>query len=113
MRYAELTALPGTPEEARNTIIDVVTVYNGRNASEIPMSAIIDTLHDSGYDITPRMVMDVLQGNEAIKRISKDTVYLKSDEADMGSIPDQEKEKAEKHVEKMAKKAIKTNSRKI
>lgn len=107
MRYAELTSLPGTPEEARDSIVDIVTVYSGKNKPSIDMKEIIGMLHNKGYDLTPRMVMDVLQDNELIKRITKDEIVLKGGDDDMGMIPDQEKEKAEQHVEKLAKKTIK------
>ena len=107
MRYAELTSLPSTPEEARNSIIDIVTVYSGKNKPSIDMDEVIGMLHDGGYDLTPRMVMDVLQDNDLIKKITKDEIMLKGGDDDMGMIPDQEKEKTKKHVEKLAKKTIK------
>jgi len=110
MRYAELTSLPGTPEEAKNSIIDLVTVYSGKNKSKVPMDDVVGMLRDQGYDITPRMIMDVLQDNDMIKRITKDAIELKGGDDDMGMIPDQEKEKTKKHVEKMAKKAIKKDT---
>lgn len=110
MRYAELTSLPGTPDEAKNSILDLVTVYVGKNKSKIPMEEVIDMLRNIGYDITPGMVMDVLQGNDMVKKSTKEFVYLKGGDDDMGMIPDKEKEKTKKHVEKMAKKAIKKDT---
>lgn len=110
MRYAELTSLPGTPEEAKNSVIDLVTVYSGKNKSSIPMDEVVSMLHGQGYDITPRMIMDILQDNDMIKRITKDKIELKGGDEDMGMIPDPEKEKTKKHVEKMAKKTIKKDT---
>lgn len=107
MRYAELASIPGTPEEARNNIIDIITVYLSDNKTEIPMARVLKMMHNQGYDLTGRMVMDVLKDNDSVKRITKDTIYLKGGDEDFGEIPDAEEEKAEKHIASMAKKAIK------
>lgn len=112
MRYAELTALPGTPEEASASILNLVTMYSSKNQKEVPMEDVLAVLHNEGYDLTPRMIMDVLKDNKLVSKVSKDTLYLAGDEADMGMIPDQDKDKTKKHVEKMAKQTIKKDTRK-
>jgi hypothetical protein len=111
MRYAELVTIPGTSEEAKNSINDLVTVYLGDGESEIPMEEIQQMMHDQGWDLTPRMIMDVLQDHKGITKITKDTIMLKGgkeEEADesTGEIPNPEKQKAEKHVAKLAKKTL-------
>lgn len=98
--------MPGTPEEASNSIVNLVTMASSKGKPNIPMEEVLAMLHNEGYDLTPRMVMDALKGNKLVKRVTKDDVQLASDEAEMGMIPDQQKEKAEKHVEKLAKKTI-------
>jgi hypothetical protein len=115
MRYAEITALPAPPEEADSSIINMITMASSKNKSEIPMQEILGMLRKEGYDLTPRMVMDVLKKTKLVRRTTKDMVHLVNDDADAdpGMIPpDQEKEKAKKHVEKMAKQTIKKDSRK-
>lgn len=108
MRYEELTSLPSTAEEAKNSMVDLITVYFSKNEPHIPMNDVLDMLRIEGYDLTPGMVMDILNGNRMIKRITKEKIELNnSDTTDM--ISDKEKEKTKKHVEKMAKKAIKTD----
>ena len=111
MRYAELITIPGTSEEAKNSIKDLVTVYLGKGANDIPMDEVLSVLHNQGWDLTRRMIMDVLKDHKGIKQITKDTINLKggNEEAadeDTGEIPDPEKEKSQKHVKKLAKKAI-------
>lgn len=110
MRYAELMSLPSTPEEAKDSIFDLMSVYLGKNKSKIPMDDIVDMLGGQGYNVTPGMIMDVLRDNEMVKRITKDSVELKGSDEDMGMIPDKEKEKTKKHVKKMAKKTIKKDT---
>jgi hypothetical protein len=107
MRYAEISALPGTPEEAKNSIINIVTMYSSKGKSEVPMQEILATLRNEGYDLTPRMVMDALQDNELVRKSTKDTVQLAGDEADMGMVAKGEKENSKKHVDKMARQAMK------
>lgn len=112
MRYAEISALPAAPEEANNTIINMVTMASSKNKPEIPMEEMLGVLRSEGFDLTPRMVMDVLQGNKLITKVSKNTIHLANDGSELGMIPDQQEEKSQKHVEKMAKQTIKKNSRK-
>ena len=112
MRYAEIAALPGTTDEAKSSIVNLITMYSGKGQTKIPMADVLAALHNEGYDLTPRMIMDVLQNNGLVKKSSKDTIYLMGDEADTGMIGDNEKPDAEKHVEKMARKTIKKDSRK-
>lgn len=114
MRYAEITALPAPPAEADNTIVNMVTMASSNDESEIPMENILATLRKEGYDLTPKMVMDMLKGNSLVRQVTNDMVHLASAKADasMGMIPDDRKDVSKKHVEKMAKKAIKKDSRK-
>jgi hypothetical protein len=107
MRYAEISALPGTPEEAKNSVINIITMYSSKGKTKVPMQEVLATLRNEGYDLTPRMIMDVLQDNELVRKSTKDTIHLAGDEADMGMVADQEKENSKKHVEKMAKQTMK------
>lgn len=112
MRYADLKALPMTPDEAKTSIIDLVMVAVGNGKTEIPMDEVLDTLHQQGWDLTRRMVMDVLTGNDMVKRTTKDEIILKNEDAeDPGEASEDEKDKSFDHVSKMAKKALKKESR--
>lgn len=114
MRYAEITALPAPPEEADTNIINMVTMASSKGKTELPMVDVLDMLRREGYDLTPRMVMNILKKSKLVKDASGDTIQLVNNDADedTGMIPDQKKEKAKKHVEKMAKQTIKKDSRK-
>jgi len=113
MRYAELTALPATPDEAKASILDLVTVAIGNGKTEIPMDEVLDVLHQQGWDLTRRMIMDILKDNEMIKRTTKDKIILKGDTEDTGDASQDEIEKSKKHVDKMAKKALKNQAGKM
>lgn len=104
--------MPSAPEEASNTIINMVTMASSKNQPDIPMEEILGVLRGEGFDLTPRMVQDILRGNKLIKNATHDTVYLTGDGSELGMIPDQEEEKSQKHVEKMAKQTIRKSSRK-
>lgn len=104
MRYHEIASLPSTPDEASNSIMDLVTVYRSRDQASIPMSEILGMLHNQGFDADRRWVMDTLKDKRGIVRITKDKVVLKSEEPPEGASDDQ-LEKSEKKVGKMATKA--------
>lgn len=104
MRYSEIASLPSTPDEARNTMMDLVTVYRSRDEASIPMSEILALLHNQGFDADRRWVMDTLKDKPGIVRITKDKVVLKQEEPVSGPSDDQQ-EKSEKKVNKMATKA--------
>lgn len=80
MRYKELVSLPSTPEEAKNAILDLVTVYKSKKASSIPMDEILSVLHNQGFDADKRWVMDTLKDKAGIQRIAKDEVILQPEE---------------------------------
>ena len=80
MRYKEIASLPGTPEEAQNAILDLVTVYRSKDAASIPMTEILSVLHNQGFDADRRWVMDTLKDQAGIVRIAKDQVMLQQEE---------------------------------
>lgn len=116
MRYAEITALPAPPEEADNSIINMVTMASSKNKKELPMEDILAMLRREGYDLTPKMVKNVLKDNKLVKDSNDEMVYLVNDEADAEEdaeiAANRRKHDAKKHVEKMAKKTIKKDTRK-
>ena len=112
MRYADLTALPTMPDEANNSILDLVTVAIGNGKTEIPMEDVLEVLHQQGWDFTRRMIMDVLKDNKMIKRTTKDKIILAGNSEDTGDASQHEVEKGKKHVDKMAKKALKNQGKK-
>jgi len=110
MRLSQIQQLPSTPDEAKNGIIDLVTVYRSRDKSSIPMQEILSLLHNQGFDADRRWVMDTLKDKPGIVRITKDEVILKDEEPDTGASDDQQ-EKSEKKVSKMASRAARKSVR--
>lgn len=106
MRYSEIASLPSTPDEARDTILDLVTVYRSRDEKEIPMPEILKLLHNQGFDADRRWVMDTLKDQSGIRRVTKDAVILQTDEPE-SEVGDDEQAKSEKKVSKMASKTAK------
>jgi hypothetical protein len=106
MRYSEIAGLPGTPEEARNTVMDIVTVYQGNNKTEIPVDVMIKTLYKQGFDLDRRLLIDLIKDQPAIKRVSSNVIYLDTGDEDTSFISKDEGEKSKEKVEKLAKKAI-------
>jgi hypothetical protein len=104
MRYSEITSLPSSPDEAENSIMDLVAVYQSKDAASIPMAELLSVLHNQGFDANRRWVMDVLKDKQGIERVVKDKVILQQDIPPEGASDDQEQKSAEK-VEKMATKA--------
>jgi len=102
MRYSEFSVVPTSSMEAYNSIIDIITVYMSKNRKYIPMDIIMSILHNQGYDITPRMVMDYLETNDNVENVTSTKIYLKNDDADMGMIPKNKKEDAGNHIKDMA-----------
>lgn len=108
MRYADLRALPTTTDEAKASILDLVAVAVGNNRPDIPMDDIISMMHEQGWDLSRRMVMDILKDNDMVKRTTKDKIILNvEDEGEPGEVGKEEEEKSKQHVDKMAKKALK------
>ena len=109
MRYADLVTLPTTSDEAKDSILDLITVAIGNNRADIPMDEVLSVLHQQGWDLTPRMIMDLLQDNDMIRQITKDKIILNNENADVAdSWSDDKKVKKDKdHVSKMAKKGAK------
>lgn len=106
MRWSEIDALPATPSEAKNTVMDIMAVYKSNNRTEIPVNAIMRTLHRQGYDIDRRLLSDLLKDEPWIKRISADTIFLDTGELEPEMIsPDQGQRNKEK-VKQMAQSAI-------
>lgn len=112
MRYADLKALPSTPDEAKASILDLVTVAIGNNENEIPMDDVLAVMHQQGWDLTRRMVMDILQDNDMVKQTTKDKIILQNDNyTDDTDNSEKAVEKGKDHVDKLAKKALKKQGR--
>lgn len=107
MRLSELMALPGTPSEAKNSILDLMAVYQGKNLNEIPIDIILKTLHRQNYDVDRRLVIDLIQNEPNVKRISGNVVYLNMGDDDLEPASQDEEEKSKKKVKQMAKKSLK------
>lgn len=107
MRYSEIATLPGTPSEAKNVVLDLVTVYQGKNQKEIPLGVVLKTLHRQGFDIDRRLLIDLIKNEPSIERISSTTIQLKSEEDTLDVVGQDEAEKSKEKVKQMAKKALK------
>ena len=106
MRYSEISSLPGTPEEAKNSVLDIMAVYQGKGKSEIPLSVVMKTLHKQDFDVDRRLLIDLIKDEPPIKRISGDMIYLNTEDEDTDVVSKDEGEKSKEKVEKMAKKAV-------
>ena len=106
-RHSEISSLPSTPDEAKNAMIDLVSVYRSRNETSIPMKEILGILHNQGFDANVRWVMDTLKDTDGVSRITPESVYLVTDKLDIGVTSGQEQDKSEEKVGKMAAKAAK------
>ena len=107
MRYSEISSLPSTPAEAKQAMIDLVTVYRSRDEATIPMDEILGILHNQGFDANRRWVMDALKDQDGIVRITPVSVYLQQDTIDSSVAAGKEQAKSEDKVSKMAAKAAK------
>lgn len=112
MRYSEIFLLPGTPQEAKNVVMDILTVYQAVGKNEVPLETILKTLHKQNFDIDRRMLIDLIKNQSPIDRISDGVVYIKTTEPedieDVDLVSDTEEEKSKQKVEKMANKALKS-----
>ena len=107
MRYREITNLPSTPDEARNSILDLLAVYRSKDKPSIQMEEILTLLHNQGFDADRRWVMDTLKNREGVIRITPAEVILQTDAVDDSAISTSELEKSQDKVNKMAAKAAK------
>jgi hypothetical protein len=106
MRYSEIATLPGTPEEAKHAVLDIIAVYQGNNKAEIPINVVMKTLHKQGFDLDRRLLIDLIKGEGSINRITGDTIHLDTGEEDTEFVSKDEGEKSKEKVEKLAKRAI-------
>jgi hypothetical protein len=105
MRYSEITSLPSSPEEAQNSLMDLVSIYRSKDEASIPMKEILSTLHNQGFDANTRWVMDTLKDKSGVKRILPDRVELEQDEIESSVPSKDEQDKSQEKVQKMASKA--------
>jgi hypothetical protein len=106
MRYSEIAGLPGTPEEARNLIMDIMAVYQGKGKSEIPINVVMKTLHKQNFELDRRLLIDLIQDEASVKRIDGDTIHLDTGEDEIDFVSKDEGDLSKEKVKQMAKKAI-------
>lgn len=106
MRYSDIAPLPGTPSEAKNVILDIITVFQAKNLSEVPVSSVLQVLRRQNYDIDKRMLIDLIQDQPMVNRINNGTILLKSDEPE-DTISVGQKDLSANAVKNMAKKKLK------
>jgi len=101
--------MPTSSEEAKESILDLITVAIGNNEQEIPMDDILGVVRQQGWNLTRRMIMDILQDNDMIRQITKDKIVLNTEDMDSSDnySDDKKVEKDRDHVSKMAKKGAK------
>ena len=107
MRYSEISTIPGSPDEAKNAILDIVTVYSGTGKTEIPLRVILKTMHRQNFDVDERLVIDILKNEPSVKRISDGIVHLSTEDYDTEPVSKDEEEKSGETVKQMAKKSLK------
>lgn len=106
MRYSEIATLPGTPEEAKQTILDMIAVYQAKGHKEIPINVVLKTLHKQNFDIDRRLLVDLIQGEPSIERVSGDTIVIDTGEEEPELLSPDEAEMSKEKVKQMSKKAI-------
>lgn len=107
MRYSEIASLPGTPEEAKNTVMDMLAVYQSNGKDQLPLEVVLKTLHKQDFDVDRRMLIDLIKELPSIKRISGNTIFIDTgEEEDTDIVSPDEAETSQNRVEKMAKDAI-------
>jgi hypothetical protein len=111
MRYSEISSLPSSPEEAKNAMLDLISVYRSKDEASIPMEEILSVLHNQGFDANARWVMDSLQDKSGVKRITPQEVILKQDNIPDSQASDDETAENQDKVSKMAAKAAKKGVR--
>ncbi|CAB4123057.1 hypothetical protein UFOVP29_216 [uncultured Caudovirales phage] len=95
--------------EVNQSLKQMFIPYLAQKKSKVDMSTVLDTmhsLHGQEWDVSKDWVMDTLDGLSFIKNITPDEIYLNVDTPDALGGKDAVN-KAEDHVAKMAKKAIK------
>ena len=105
MRYSEISSLPSSPEEAENTMLDLISVYRSKDEASIPMEEILSVLHNQGFDANIRWVMDSLKDKSGVKRITPQEVILQQDNIPDSEASDDEAKASEDKVAQMASKA--------
>jgi len=88
-------------------MLDLISVYRSKDEASIPMEEILSVLHNQGFDANPRWVMDNLKDKSGVKRITPNEVILQQDNIPDSQASDDETEKSEEKVSKMAAKAAK------
>ena len=95
--------------EVNQSLKQMFIPYLAQKKSKVDMSTVLDTmksLHGQDWDVSKDWVMDTLDGEPFIKNVTPDEIYLNVDTPDALGGKDSVN-KAEDHVAKMAKKAIK------
>ena len=109
MRLADLQALPVAPDDAKASILDLLTVAAGNGRTNVPMKEIIDMMSSQGFNVTPGMIMDIVKGNEMVSRSTRSEIILKSDGNSEEPTKDDASAEHDKHkVSGMASKAAKS-----
>ena len=110
MRYSEISILPGTPQEAKNVIMDILTAARALDNESIPLSTVLKSLHKQNFDIDRRMLIDLVKDESPVDRITDGLIFFKkasSPDDELETISDEEEQKSKEKVEQMAKKALK------
>jgi phage gp29-like protein len=108
MRISEIL-LEDVETEVNQSLKQMFIPYLAQKKSKVDMSTVLDTmtkLHGQEWDVSKDWVMDTLDGAAFVKSITPDEIYLNVDTPDALGAQDAV-DKAEDHVAKMAKKAIK------
>lgn len=106
MRYSEIAGLPGTPEEAKNVVLDILTVYQANGKTEIPIKFVLQSLQKQNFDIDRRLLIDLIKEQPNIDRIAGNSIHIKSDQDDDEFTSVDQGDMSKEKVKQMAKKAI-------
>jgi len=108
MRISELLC-EDIEAEVDQSLKQMFIPYLAQKKSKVDMSTVLDTMHGlygQEWDVGKDWVMDTLDGAAFVKNITPDAIYLNVDTPSALGAQDSV-EKAQDHVSKMAKSAIK------
>ena len=106
MRFREILTEDEIYNSMVSALMDLITVYLASDADTIDIQTLINDMHRLDYDVDDKFIEEALESKSFVGSISDGQIHLKTDEEE----PDQADDEAEKnqdHVEKMAQKALK------
>lgn len=105
MRYSEIAALPPSPQEAQNAVMDMLTVFLARGWDKVPVNSVLRSLHRQDYDLDRQLLVDLItdlanQEGGVVKRVSGDMIELNTGEPEAEMVSPDEGQRSRSKVER-------------